>query len=100
MAKEMTPGDIVQRGEKAKQLLNDPIFKEAFEYVQAEYVAQLRKCAPADDLGRYRYAEAINVVDKVKNHLKTAIVQGELTAKQSQEFRRPASLKERVIRTF
>lgn len=96
----MNPGDIIQRGERATQLLNEPLLMDAFKALEAIYTAELRKCAPGDDLGRFRYARAIDVIDGVKLHLRDWMARGQLTAKQSQEFRDPATLKERVIRVF
>lgn len=91
--------DIIQRAERAKQLMNDAVMLSAFDAVTAAYVAEMRKCAPADDLGRFRYSQALNIIEGVKLHLTELIARGELTARQSQEFRTPTPL-ERVKRIF
>lgn len=95
----MNPGDVVQRAERAKQLMGDAVMQSAFDAVTAAYVTEMRKCAPSDDDGRYRYAQALNIIEGVKLHLTELIARGQLTERQSQEFRTPTPL-ERVKRIF
>lgn len=95
----MLPGDIVQRGIRATQILGEPLLQEAFSVIEKAYVKELRKCGPNDDDGRFRYAQAMNIIEGVKAHLSAVIAQGELTARQSTEFRN-VSVKERVARVF
>lgn len=96
----MTPGDVIARGERARQLMTDVVMQDAFAAVEKIYVLEMRKCAATDDAGRYRYSQALNIIEGVKIHLREFIAQGALTEKQSQEFRAAATVKERVTRLF
>lgn len=75
-----------QRAERANQILQDPIFKESLETMRAVYVAALRGCTAKDDLGRYRYAVALDVIDGVTRHLESVLTLGKLSPKEGQAF--------------
>jgi len=87
-----------QRAERAQQVLNDTIFKESIEALRGVYVAALRGCTAKDDLGRFRYAVALDVIDGVQRHLETVLVQGKLNPKQGQEFQ--TNTMQRITRIF
>jgi hypothetical protein len=57
--------------------------------LRAAYVAALRGCDAKDDLGRYRCAVALNVVDAVERHLRAAADSGRLDAALTQDLTAP-----------
>jgi len=54
-----------QRAERAHHLLQDPVLIEGLTALKNTYIAALRQCTAKDDLGRYRYAVALDVIDGV-----------------------------------
>jgi len=87
-----------QRAERAHHLLQDAIFKESLETIRAAYVTALRGCTAKDDVGRYRYAVALDVIDGVERHLEAVLTLGKLNPKQGQEFQ--TSMVEKITRIF
>ena len=88
-----------QRAERARQLLNDEMLKEGLVTLKETYIAALRQCAAKDDLGRYRYSVALDVIDGVQRHLETALTLGKLSPKAAQEFQTDTIAK-RITRIF
>jgi hypothetical protein len=87
-----------QRAERAHQLLQDPVFAEALAVLKNTYTTALRGCAAKDDLGRFRYAVALDVIDGVQRHLEAVLALGKLHPKQAHEFQ--SSALERISRVF
>ena len=88
-----------QRAERAHQLLQDQILKESLETMRAAYVTALRGCTAKDDVGRYRYAVALDVIDGVERHLTSVLNLGKLNPKEGQEFQTDTIAK-RITRIF
>ena len=78
----MTPEDESRLAETAALLLRDNVFQEIIQESESAYLEKLLKCDPADDVGRFRYAEAIRVVRKVRRQLETYIESGKLARHQ------------------
>ncbi len=91
--------DVKQRAVRAHELSEDGILKEAFDLMKDAYTSALRQCNAKDDMGRYRYAVALNVIDGVNNHLKAVLVQGQISLRQAQEFQTPTPI-EKIARIF
>lgn len=72
--------DVIDRGNQAHQIVNSPLFTEAFEELRAVYIGLLESLPAKDDLGRYRYTEALKQVRFVKAHLESVLAQGNLAA--------------------
>lgn len=70
--------DPIRRGEDARQIVQNPLFIEAFEELRAVYIGLLESLNAKDDLGRFRYTEALKQVKFVKAHLETVLAQGKL----------------------
>lgn len=70
--------DPIERGQAAHQIVNNPLFNEAFEELRAVYIGILESLPAKDDLGRYRYTEALKQVKFVKAHLESVLAQGNL----------------------
>jgi hypothetical protein len=79
----------IERAARAKEALTNPVLREAFALLKDTYIAGVRGCDPKDDLGRYRYTVALNAVDGVERHLKSAVDTGALTAAQASELAAP-----------
>lgn len=88
-----------QRAERAGNLLEDPLLKESYEAMRAAYVTALRGCTAKDDMGRYRYAVALDVIDGVHRHLESVLNLGKLSPKEGQEFQTSNPI-QRIARIF
>lgn len=91
--------DTKQRAERAGKLLEDTMLKEGFDAMRQAYVTALRGCTAKDDMGRYRYAVALDVIDGVTRHLEAALALGKISAKQAQEFQTPNTI-QKITRVF
>lgn len=87
-----------QRAARAHLLLQDSVLTEGFAVLKNTYTAALRGCDAKDDLGRFRYAVALDVVDGVQRHLEAVLALGKLHPKQAHEFQ--SSALERISRIF
>ncbi len=88
-----------QRAERAHQLLQDPVLTESLAVLKSSYTAALRQCAAKDDLGRYRYAVALDVIDGVTRHLEAVLALGKLHPRQAEAFQ-SATLSQKIARIF
>ncbi len=88
-----------QRAERAHHLLQDPVLTEGLVTLKNTYIAALRQCAAKDDVGRYRYAVALDVIDGVTRHLEAVLSLGKLNPRQAQEFQ-TANTIQRITRVF
>lgn len=70
--------DESRLAETSALLLRDEIFKKILHESEEAYLDKLLKCEPGDDLGRFRYAEAIKVVRKVSRQLEMYVESGKL----------------------
>lgn len=70
------------RASRAKALLEDPLLKETFERLDAEYVKAWRESDARDDDARHRLWQAINLIGKVRDHLGIVLANGNLAQAQ------------------
>lgn len=70
--------DPIRRAEDARQIVENPLFLEAFEELRSVYIGILESLHAKDDLGRFRYTEALKQVKFVKAHLEAAVAQGKI----------------------
>jgi len=75
--------DLIRRGEEARQIVQAPLFLEAIEELRAVYIGLLESLPAKDDLGRFRYTEALKQVRFVKAHLESVLAQGNLAADEA-----------------
>jgi len=75
--------DPINRGQSAHQIIHNPLFIEAFEELRAVYIGLLESLPAKDDLGRFRYTEALKQVKFVKAHLESVLAQGNLAADEA-----------------
>ncbi|MBL8630718.1 MAG: hypothetical protein JNM81_13865 [Rhodospirillaceae bacterium] len=85
----MSEKETSEKTARANEALANPVLQEAFALLAQSYIAGIRACAPKDDLGRYRYTVALNVIDAVQRHLKAVADTGALDAAQMREFAEP-----------
>jgi hypothetical protein len=78
-----------ERTLRAADALTNPVLREAFTLLRDGYLAALRRCAAKDDLGRYRYAVALNAVDAVERHLRSTVETGALSEAEAGELADP-----------
>lgn len=88
-----------QRAERAHHLLQDVILAESLATLKNAYIAALRQCPAKDDIGRYRYAVALDVVDGVTRHLESVLALGKLHPRQAQAFESTNAL-QKIARIF
>jgi hypothetical protein len=79
LTKETKLNDEVRTASHAAQLLDNEVFKSAIAAVEGQYLNAMLSADEKDDLGRFRYAEAIKVVRMVSRHLRSAVENGKLS---------------------
>ena len=77
-----------QRGEKAKLLLEEPLFKEAFKLLKDEYQNAMFQTKHNDDDVRKALWQAYHITDKVENHFKTVMETGKLASAQLNQIKK------------
>src|SRR4051812_22009202 len=97
--RSMTDFTREQRAACARHLMQDPILNEGLATLRNTYTTALRHCAAKDDLGRYRYAVALDVIDGVTRHLEAVLALGKLHPRQAQEFQ-SANAIQKITRIF
>ena len=70
----------VRLANEAEQLLNNKILKDAFAEVERQYLEAFLAVDVKEDLGRFRFSEAIKVLRLVRQQLNTAVQNGKLSA--------------------
>ncbi len=101
MADELTDRAVlVQRGEEARMILSSKLFEEAIDNLRAAYTEALLKVPNTDDLGRFRYVEALRQVATVRRHLETVLTSGEIAQSEIVEMNAKDGLIARLVRTF
>ena len=93
----MTPE---RRALEAHELLQNTMLTEALATLKTIYIESgLRRCDAKDDLGRFRYTVALDVVDGVTRHLEAVLAAGKLSAQQAREFQTD-TIKNKITRIF
>jgi hypothetical protein len=74
-----TENEVLQRGQAAERLLDEPVLRDAFEAVEESTLAELLACRgaePEDDRKRRALVERINVLHELRADLALAMSQG------------------------
>jgi len=66
------------RAAQAKLLLDSPLLKEAFDHLDAEYVKAWRNTMATEDDARQSLWQAVQIVGKVRDHLRLIVDNGKL----------------------
>lgn len=72
----------------AQRLLEDEMLVAGFDKLEAEYLKAWRETGVRDTDGRERLWQAINLLGKVKDHLRMIIANGRLAQKTINEIAR------------
>ena len=88
----MNPDEIIKRAEHARQLLEDPLLKDALDLMEKEVVEQWGACPARDIEGREQLWKFYKTTLKFRGILQGAIENGKVA-----QFREQ-SLKEQVLK--
>tara|TARA_R100001440_G_scaffold45448_1_gene65139 strand:+ start:497 stop:754 length:258 start_codon:yes stop_codon:yes gene_type:complete len=83
----------VSQANKAKQLLENPLFKESFDKLRKLYQESLFNTGVKEQETREKLWLAYNVVNKVEQHFTEILDTGKLATKQLEDFRKSISQK-------
>jgi CTP:phosphocholine cytidylyltransferase-like protein len=78
----------IQQGQRAKQLLDDPLLKEAFEYLTEQYKTEIFNTSYNDHDQRQVLWMAYNMLDKIKGHLVSVMETGKLASSELENLTR------------
>jgi len=78
----------IQRGNRAKVLIEDPILKEAFTYLFDQYKSEIFNTNYNDHEQRQVLWMAYNMLDKIRGHLVSVMETGKLAASQLENLTR------------
>ena len=93
----MTPEEIVHKANRARQLLEDPLLKEAFSIMERDIIEMFASCPERDKEGLQLLQQHLRNVRKLKNILLGIIENGKLIEHQ---IREKQSIKERITSQF
>jgi len=71
--------DELADAREAKSLIDNKQLRDAFKMVEKQYLDAMLTASEKDDLGRFRFAEAIKVVRLVRRQLAIAVESGKLS---------------------
>jgi hypothetical protein len=87
----------VERGERARAVLENPLFVEAFEAVEQDLMTQWKTNAALNQDGRERVFLMVTLLGQLKQNLTQHLTTGKMARIQIQEH---VSLKNRIGRGF
>ncbi len=79
----------VARSDRAAGLLRDDLLTETFAKLEKDYIEAWRQSPARDTDGRERLWQAVNIVEKVRDHLFKILNDGKLAKRQLDEFATP-----------
>tara|TARA_R100000049_G_C1947034_1_gene92599 strand:+ start:1169 stop:1426 length:258 start_codon:yes stop_codon:yes gene_type:complete len=77
----------VSQSSKAKQLLDNPLFKDALDELKKLYAESLFNTGAKEQDTREKLWLAYNIVGKVEQHIREILDTGKLAKKQLEDFR-------------
>ena len=95
----MTPQEEIRRAERAKQLLEDSLLKEAFDAVEEALLQGMRNAAIVDEKLRLRLLDRYEILHSLKSVLNGYIETGKL-ARATLELEEKRSLFQRMRDTY
>ena len=78
----------IHRAKQASILLDEPLLKEAFEYLSESYRLEIFKTSYSDHEQRQVLWMAFNMLDKIKGHLVSVMETGKLAAAELDNLKR------------
>lgn len=79
-------GEEIRRADTARQLLDNPLFKEAFTTIKDELIKHLLNTRVAEEVERDRLYITIKALDLVEQHIKSVFETGKLAEKEQDNF--------------
>ena len=76
----------VRRADDARQLLDNPLFEEAFATIRKELIEHLLNTRVAEEVERDRLYITIKALDLVEQHIKSVFETGKLAEKEQGNF--------------
>jgi len=76
----------VRRADDARQLLDNPLFQEAFATIRKELIEHLLNTRVAEEVERDRLYITIKALDLVEQHIKSVFETGKLAEKEQGNF--------------
>ena len=76
----------VRRADDARQLLDNPLFHEAFATIRKELIEHLLNTRVAEEVERDRLYITIKALDLVEQHIKSVFETGKLAEKEQGNF--------------
>ena len=76
----------VRRADNARQLLDNPLFQEAFTTIRKELIEHLLNTRVAEEVERDRLYITIKALDLVEQHIKSVFETGKLAEKEQGNF--------------
>ena len=84
---EPTPHEERQRrGTRAQELLNDPLIKDSFEALEAQYITLWKNSDPADSEGRDRIYNCMQSLNEFQGQLSHTMQSGKMSQDQTQRM--------------
>lgn len=80
----MTPQELMQRGERARQLLEEPMIRDALNLIEQEVIGQWSACPARDVEGREELWKLYKTAQKFRGVLQSIMESGKLSAHQLQ----------------
>ena len=78
----------LSQSNKAKQLLENPLFKESLDKLKKLYAESLFNTGAKETETREKLWLAYNIVGKVEQHIREILDTGKLASKQLEDFRK------------
>ena len=75
------------RGQRAKDILEDELFKESLQTLKDSYSNAIFQTGPNDELARTKIYLAYQILGKFENHFRSVMETGILASKQLEELR-------------
>lgn len=75
------------RGAKAKDILDSPIFQEAMDGLRSLYMQQWRSSDPSDMEGRENVYQMMNAIDLLEDHLVNVLNTGDMATVQLEDLK-------------
>jgi len=94
--------DDIHRGQRAEQLLRDPLFTDAVSSIEAEYMRRWRATLPTETEKREHFYLSLKVLGEVVSEITHHLNTGKLAAHQLEDRRRqakPGTAKKRTTET-
>ncbi len=74
--------DKISRGSRAKQIIEDPLWVEAFDALDTRYETEWRSSAETDTAKRESMYMRLKVLEDVKLHFEEAVTSGKVAKQQ------------------